>query len=294
MRKLSIVLVVAAACLTCFAAAASGKPAPSRLTIESVPSGAFGNVSSPRAACAEGRQVVLFEMRGDERDPARDRRIGSDRAAESEDSLLWSVETRRTGSFYARAKATKGCAAALSRVLPVAARVAGEEGSDSPYPPCGPYVSEGPSLICKFTEMYLDLDQEGPLRPCRFGDSSGGCPGRATGLFPWGRTGAGDRPRVQISWRPGDRVRILEVASEGSAGRLDGTIPNAGSDRFTVTNAFARNENGGGNGDNFFTPNLPGQGPGEVGGPLKLNFQNGRGTDFGAQAWISGYLFLKH
>lgn len=294
MQKLSLALVAAIACLACSATAAGAAPAPSKLTIESVPSGAFGYVSSPRAACADGRRVVLFSMRGDRRVPASDVRVGSDRAAKSEDSFLWSVETGRAGRFYAQAPASKGCAAALSRVLRAAPAVGGGDSPGSNYPPCSPYVSEGTSQICEFSELYLDLDQEGPFNPCRFGSSSGGCPGQANGLFPWGKTGARGRPRAQISWHWNGTVRILEVASEGSAGRLDGTIPNSGSDRFTVTNAFARNDRGGGNGDNFFTPNLSGQGPGEVGGPLKLNFKNGSGTNFGAEAWISGYLFLKH
>lgn len=294
MQKLSLALVAAITCLFCFAAAASAKPAPSKLTIESVPSGAFGYVSSARAACAKGRQVVLFEAQGGQRRPASDPRVGSDRAEESEDSFLWSVETRREGRFYARATATRSCAAALSRVLPAVSPITGQGSPDSTYPPCSPYVSEGTSQICEFSELYLDLDQEGPFNPCRFGDSSGGCPGAATGLFPWGKTGARGKPRVQVSWRWNGTSRTLEVASEGSAGRLDGTIPNSGSDRFTVTTGFARNDKGGSNGDYFFTPNLPGQGPGEVGGPLKLNFKNGSGTNFGAEAWISGYLFLKH
>jgi hypothetical protein len=113
--------------------------------------------------------------------------------------------------------------------------------------------------------------------------------------FPWGVSSNGGRPRAQVSWRQSGSVRVLEVASSGSSiARLDGNIPNSGSDRYTITNAFAQNDRGGTNGDNFFTPNLAGQQPGEVGGPLSLNFQNGSGTDFGAQVWIRGYLYLKH
>ena len=37
-----------------------------------------------------------------------------------------------------------------------------------------------------------------------------------------------------------------------------------------------------------------GQGPGEVGGPLKFNWENGSGTHYGSNVWIDGYLYLKH
>ena len=302
MRKLSVALVVAIACLSCLAvASASAKSAPTKLTIRSYPSGAFGYVESASKSCADQRKVEVFEQRGKRRDPAHDRRAGSDRAETSEDSYLWTVKTKRSGRFYARAAAKPGCAAALSatvRSLTVDKGI----GADNPdVPICSPYVSEGPSEICRFTEMYLSLDQEGAFDPCRFGSGSGSCPGVATGAFPWGQQGSGAKTRVRISWGWNGKSRdVTVVAYPGSdpsgngAAHLGGTVPNAGSNRYTITDAFAQNDKGYPNGDHFYTPDLPGQAPGEIGGPLTINFQNGSGTDFGAECWISGYLYLKH
>lgn len=300
MRKLSVALVATIACLSCLAVA-SAKSVPTKLTIRSYPSGVFGYVESASKNCADKRKVEVFEQSGKRRDPAIDRRVASDRAEISEDSYLWTVKTKRSSRFYARAAAQPGCAAALSgtiRSLTVAEGI----GADNPdVPICGPYVSEGPSEVCRFTEMYLDIEQEGAFNPCRFGSSSGGCPGLANGApFPWGQGVGGGRVKMQISWGWNGQSRNLQVVSypgdrSGSGwAHLGGTVPNAGSPRYTISDAFAQNDKGYPNGDHFFTPDLPGQGAGEIGGPLTINFQNGSGTDFGAQCWISGYLYLKH
>jgi hypothetical protein len=290
MRKLLTVATVALACLAYLTTAAGAAPAPSKLTIESVPGGAFGLVKGPDLkSCGAGRKVIVLQQLGDSPDAA-DPRVASDRAAETEPGTYqWSVDLKSSGKFYARAAAKPGCPAAQSEVVEaqtVAALLGAESGPD--YPVCSPYISEGTSEICRFSQLYVSLEQERPFSPCRFGQSSGGCPGRAQGLFPWGF----GRPLTQVSWRQNGPVRTLEIATSGSDGRLDGHIPSSGSNRFTVTNGFARNERG--SGDNFFTPDLPGQAPGEVGGPLNLSFENGSGLDFGAQLWVSGYLYLKH
>ena len=174
-------------------------------------------------------------------------------------------------------------------------------GERTDYPPCGPYVNEGTSFICKFEQLHLDLEGVGAFSKCRFGDDSSACQGVATnGLFPWGRTFASrGRPKVKIAWGWNGSSRDLTVITyrddQGATGvaNLTGTVPNAGSPRFTVTEAFAQSGDGYPNGNHFYTPNLPGQGPGEPGGPLAINFQNGTGTDWGAVADIWGYLYLK-
>jgi hypothetical protein len=293
MRKLLTVATVALACLVCSAASAAAagpKSSPPKLTIEAVPGGAFGLVKARDVkSCAAGRKVVVFRQLGDAPD-ADDPRAAADRAAQTEPGTYqWSVDLEGSGNFYARAAAKRGCPAIQSAVVEsqAPAAILGADSGPS-YPTCSPYVSEGTSEICRFDQLYVDLEQEGPFNPCRFGPSSGGCPGRAQGLFPWGF----GRPRTQVSWHQSGPVRVLEIASSDNAGRLDGHLPSSGSNRFTVTNGFARNDRGGG--DNFYTPDLPGQAPGEVGGPLSLNFENGSGTDFGAQVWVSGYLYLKH
>ena len=301
MRKSSVALVVAIACLSCLAvASASAKSVPTKLTIRSYPSGAFGYVESASKGCADKRKVEVFEQSGKRRDPANDRRAGSDRAEASEDSYLWTLKTKRSARYYARAAAKPGCAAALSGTVRSLTVAEGIGASDPDVPVCSPYISEGTSEICRFTEMYLNLEQEGAFNPCRFGSNSGSCPGIASGAFPWGQQGGGFRTTMQINWGPNASSRNLVVVSypgpRGGDGwaHLGGTVPNAGSNRYTITDAFAQNDRGYPNGDHFYTPDLPGQGPGEIGGPLGINFQNGSGLDLGAECWISGYLYLKH
>jgi hypothetical protein len=59
---------------------------------------------------------------------------------------------------------------------------------------------------------------------------------------------------------------------------------------FTITDGIAANDLGYPNGDHFYTPNIPGQQAGEVGGPLYLDFQFHSG---GSTVKIHGYLYLK-
>jgi hypothetical protein len=197
-----------------------------------------------------------------------------------------------------------GAAGAATKQAPVgsSAPTAGAAAGDEKYPPCGPYVSEGTSDICRFEQVYLVLEEEGFLDPCRFGSSNGACSGEGKDApFPWGKSYNGENTRMRIVWRTDPSERAVTIAfswgrqsGHDEVAWLSGHVPGAGSDRFTVTSAFAQYESNPDAGDHFFTPDLPGQGPGEVGGPLRFNFQNGSGTDIGAKLWVGGYLYLKH
>jgi hypothetical protein len=170
------------------------------------------------------------------------------------------------------------------------------------YPPCGPYVSEGTSEICHFEEAYFVLEFEGFLDACRFGSSSGHCEGEGKDApFPWGHSYNGETSRMLILWGPDGSQRSVTIASywgrqpgRDEIARLSGHMPGPGSDGFTVTDGFAQHESDSAAGDHFYTPDLPGQAAGEVGGPLHFNFQNGSGIDLGAKLWVRGYLYLKH
>jgi hypothetical protein len=296
MRKLSLVLAVVMACLSCFAASAGAKSAPTKLTIQSSPGGAFGYVSSPDTkTCAANRKVVVFEQVGAERDPASDPRVAADRAGESEAKYVWTVQAGRSGNFYAQAAAKPGCGAALSGTVQSLTVAQGIGKDPTDYPPCGPYVSQGPTEICRFNAMFLELEFP-EHQECSWGAASNSCPGEATvGLFPWAVAAIGGGTTVKLSWFPsgGKREVTVDSYSNGTfAAQLGGSVPFAGSPRFTVTNGFAANGFGNPNGDRFFTPNLPGQAQGEVGGPLAINVQSL--STGGASAWISGYLYLRH
>jgi hypothetical protein len=299
MRKLFVALVAALTCLACFAAGASAKPAPTKLSIQAYPEGVYGYVSSPAAkTCADKRRVIVFEQAGSKRDPGSDPRVASDIAGTGEGSDQWSAQTSRSGPFYAQVAAKPGCGSALSDAVEPLSPLLGAGAETTTYPPCGPYVSEGSSQYCRFEEAHYDLELPG-VTPCRFGNSSGNCFGKGSGgLFPWSKKGDGGEPPVRVYWRPAGDVRSLEFVTFGGdrpegAGiaHLGGTIPGDDSDKFTVTDGFAQSEAGAGLGDHFKTLDLPGQRPGEVGGPLDLNFVNSGGG--GADAYIYGYLSVE-
>jgi hypothetical protein len=280
-------------------AASRTKPTRTQVSIEAWPKGFFGYVSSPQAArCAAGRWVAVFAQRGRRPNRAKDRRVATVRSARKPGSYQWSTKTRKRGRFYARALSKQGCRVANSNTFSAPVSGVPGGGADAGYPPCSAYVSEGTTTICRFPEIHLELDQQAAFTPCRFGRGEGDCDGASnSGPFPWGNTpfGFGVR-KVKFFWDWGTkRVTFVAYEGDGNTGiaHLGGTVPNSSSGDFTITDGFAADDRGYPNGDHFYTPNIPGQGAGEVGGPLFLNFVNGSGTDFGADVYIRGYLYLK-
>lgn len=277
------------------ASTAVAKPAATKLSIRSWPQGLFGYVQSATPGCAQGRKVTVYEQRGERRAPGSDRRVASARADDG-DHPQWAAKVGGTGSFYAVAVKAPGCASAQSKLIRLLPRAAELNSTSADYPTCSPYLSETQVGICKLDQIYAQLDSESFGKSCSFSRSSGSCPGTAQrGPFPWGVTGDGQQPSVRLYWNWGNHEVQLVTLRFGPTGvaHLGGTMPGPGSNRFSVTDAFAQNEKGYPNGDHFFTPDLPGQGAGEVGGPLNVNFVAGGWSDYGADLYIDGYLYLK-
>jgi hypothetical protein len=160
------------------------------------------------------------------------------------------------------------------------------------YPPCGPYVSEGTTTICRFEQLRLY-----GMGSCSITKDSGSCPGSVSGPFPWGARGDGGAPLVWLTWKqvgPEKQVSVTsyEDRERPAVARLDGSIVNGAPDRFDVQDAFAQNDRPAGRGDHFYTPDFRGQAPGEVGGPLKFTFKDFNGA-LSSECLISGYLFLR-
>lgn len=142
MRKLFAVPALACIGLSCLAVGAFAKPAatgstPAKLTIDSSPEGVFGYLSGARKSCLANRKVVVYEQQGNTRDPATDRKVGSDKTTLDEGNYRYSVETK-SGRFYARAAATKGCAA--TQTGSVQAMNLGAAAGSSNIPLCSPYT----------------------------------------------------------------------------------------------------------------------------------------------------------
>lgn len=294
--RLAVLVCVAFAAFTASAGAAT-KPAKTQVTIDIGPGGLYGYVSSPQGkGCAGKRKVVVYRQRGTKPSPRGDQRAGSDRSERWDEGHRWSVKESRPGRFYAVAKARRGCAAGRSETVRTPAVGAGI-GGRTDFPICGPYVSEGTTEVCRLDQLHLHLEWDVECQFFNRPDSF--CRGATTaGLFPWGETGEAKRPDINLYWEPFGAKRLITfMAFRGpkvgaGIGTLVGTVPSAGSPRFSIESAFAQNDQGYPHGDTFYTPDLPGQEQGDPGGPLAINFQAGSGGR-GGEVDIWGYLYLK-
>lgn len=159
-------------------------------------------------------------------------------------------------------------------------------GTGPEYPPCSPYLSEGAGSICRLQNLRIEARTGFQKEACQWTKATIDCEGRGlSGPFPWTNGGG-------VSWKPNGNGRTLSLTSYSGGTRLVGTLPAPDSPRFTVTDARA---DGGelplDQADNFYTPNLPGQAPGEVGGPLEFRAKDY--TDpFRVELTFNGYLYL--
>jgi hypothetical protein len=185
-----------------------------------------------------------------------------------------------------------GCAAAAATG---AKEPRGQGAGATSYLLCTPYISESGARICRFAQMHVNF-----YGGCSFTPRQNNCGDHADrGLYPWGTAGDGKGPYVSASWTPsgsGDG-RTLVITSYGSvydgkkpAAKLVGFVSGGGSGAYTVTEAIAYNDQGVPNGDRFYTPDLPGQGEGDPGGPLHIDWESNRTS---ADLTIEGYLYLR-
>jgi hypothetical protein len=295
-RKL---LMAAALCAAAIAVSASAVAATShrstshsRVSIRPWPLGVFGYVTSPASRqCGAHRRVVVFRARGKGRDPRRDKRIGVARARRNNGLYQWVERTGMVGRLYAKAPSRRGCSAALSKVLHTAPGAGGGDTGANDYPNCSPYVSEGTTSICKFGSREDPLHFRVPGCPS-FTKSDGQCDAKPLGgPFPWDDT-------ANFVWHgAGQRfvgVFVYDTGVSNDSAHLLGSMPGPNSAEYTIEDGFAESDLRAGHGDHFFTPNLPGQKTGEVGGPLYLNyFENEHEPGLPYEVEIWGYLYLK-
>jgi hypothetical protein len=263
--------------------------------------GVFGFVKSPKAGrCADHRRVVVLKQRGHGRQPRKDERVAADRTHLTHGFYEWSARTGRAGSFYAKASMSRGCRVGLSQTVKPRPIGSGEGGGTGNVPQCNPYLGEGPSSVCRFDEVHVVGNDH-----CHadFTSTQGVCRGAAvSGPFPWG-TGGGRRtqPYAEFDWNR-NQNEFLYVAYDrdplsydipGMA-HLGGKMPGPSSNAFTVTDGFAQNNSGYPNGPHFYTPDIPGQDPGDEGGPLNFKYESrGQAPLVSADIYIKGFLYLK-
>jgi hypothetical protein len=111
--------LTACTALVLVAPAFAGKAAETKVKIKVQSDGFYGYVKSDKEKCANGREVILYKMKGNGQDPSRDKEIGSDTAQANGTKFMWSTGNSgpQKGLFYAYAPKIKGCKAGISKVV---------------------------------------------------------------------------------------------------------------------------------------------------------------------------------
>lgn len=115
---LAVLALTACVALVVAAPAFAGR-AETKVKIKTESDGFYGYVKSDKDKCANGREVILYKMKGNGQDPSRDKEIGSDTAQANGTKYMWSTGNTgpRKGLFYAYAPKIKGCKAGISKVV---------------------------------------------------------------------------------------------------------------------------------------------------------------------------------
>jgi len=116
-RKPLIVIAVIALCGVVFAGTAIAGGTRTNVSIEAQQGGFFGFVSSKKQKCEAGRKVVLYKQKGGEQQPREDKKIGHDIAQPNGPDSMWSINTDKSGKFYAKAVETSSCHKAFSETV---------------------------------------------------------------------------------------------------------------------------------------------------------------------------------
>jgi hypothetical protein len=293
MRLVPSLLVAAAALSAAFApaGAAAAPPAQEKITIDAWSKGVFGYVESRQPqVCSAQRRVTVYEQSGEQHDPGADRRVGSSLARKTRGGYQWSLRGTGAGVFYATTAARGDCPGASSRTF---SKLPGRV--DDPRL-CNP--NSGPGWCRLNWPKPLHFQSE---RCTSFTKSSGDCntgePG-GDANYPFADYFGSDL-HGELQWWTADGLRQVRYFTHTGAdnvgiSHIAGTLPNAGSDRFTVTDAYAQRSGTYGDGPHFETPVVAGAGPGDMGGPLGFNFDASTKIIFGSEdIYMWGWLYRK-
>lgn len=293
-RSISLAALAAALLLVsvplALAAPGGGGGGQAKLTIDGWNEGAMGEIVAAGKDCSAGRPVFLYEQKGSKPDPEADKRLGKAAAKRTGaprtrqgDPLpplyLWLTKVASSERVYAEAGPRQGCAELRSRTIALPPR------ANAFIPEC-PRSADAPREMedgfCHI-QLHHDADlcpgfaREVPLYPC-FGKIKGNPPWQQVlsdleygtyGDFRWLPAG------------PGRRVILQNMTTFVPFAGLEGFMKGPQYAEFYVDRGWSTIPYG-----MFVTPNTPIR-AGELGGPLYLDFQNGR---TGADVYIRGYL----
>jgi len=113
-------LLAAVAMFGAFASSATaGKKVETKVTIKGKEGNYYGYVKSDAESCANGREVIVYKLKGNGYDPKHDKEIGRDIAQANNDGYMWAIGNSgaKKGNFYAFVKKDGNCAKAFSKVI---------------------------------------------------------------------------------------------------------------------------------------------------------------------------------
>ena len=123
-RKLiASVLAVTVCGALVFAGIAVASSANTKVTIQAQQGGFFGYVHTKKSAsekCENGRKVILYKQKGSDQKPSQDSKIGTDIAQPNGPDSMWSINTDKSGKFYAKAPGEAGLRRRFQRHGPLA------------------------------------------------------------------------------------------------------------------------------------------------------------------------------
>jgi hypothetical protein len=280
-------LVVAVSTLATFGAAGLDVGRSAAATVESTtgsttavsisawPGGLFGYVSTDQKGGHCGDATVnLMEQVGPTQDTSTDKKVATVTSSDSTTGDRWTVPSKKSGQFYASLKSGPGCGGGVSDTI-------ASEGENDAVPSC---PSTAP--ICSF---QLSFDTNAPCPS--FGASFGMCIGTSYGATtPWTQPVFSYPAAYATLLWAGSAVKTLSISATNLAvvSAISGTVPVSHSPNFTVQTAFAAKWSN--PGIQFYTPDIPGVIAGQMGGPLWINFVNGR---VGATVHLHGFLYRR-
>jgi hypothetical protein len=117
-KKLIAAVVAVFVCgAIAFAGIAVASGAATTVSIKAQKGGFFGYVHSDKQKCEANRKVVLYKQKGSEQKPSQDTKIGHDFAQPNGPDSQWSINTNKSGKFYAKAAETSSCHHAFSKTV---------------------------------------------------------------------------------------------------------------------------------------------------------------------------------
>jgi hypothetical protein len=108
---------VVAACAFMALPAVASAASTTRVTIQAEQGGFFGLVKSVNHSCESGRKVTVYKQKGSTHNLRADTKIRADIAQPNGPHSMWSINTTKTGKFYAHVNSTSRCTSAYSKTV---------------------------------------------------------------------------------------------------------------------------------------------------------------------------------